>query len=148
MRARINAHANRPHAQPPTRPPLARTTHTSHTHASFPLGHEVPNRFRRSHTPPPSLSLSLSLSLVRLAGVGFLFVRYCIKPDDLWDWLSHYLEDPEEVVIDEQPPLHIHVSGRTHCLRYRLWCCAPSKGRRGANGRVVVQASVNLTFVL
>ena len=31
--------------------------------------------------------------------LGFLFVRYCSHPEELWDWLSPYFDDDEEVQL-------------------------------------------------
>ena len=30
---------------------------------------------------------------------GFLFVRYCCNPDELWDWLGKYVVDDDDGII-------------------------------------------------
>lgn len=35
--------------------------------------------------------------------VGFLYIRYCCSPDYLWDWLSKYLLDDEELHPSADP---------------------------------------------
>ncbi|OZJ06980.1 hypothetical protein BZG36_00051 [Bifiguratus adelaidae] len=32
-----------------------------------------------------------------IRGVGFLYLRYVCKPDQLWDWLGPYIDDEEEL---------------------------------------------------
>ena len=34
-----------------------------------------------------------------LRGIGFLFLRYCCDPKQLWGWFQGYLKDPEEIQI-------------------------------------------------
>ena len=34
-----------------------------------------------------------------LRGIGFLFLRYCCDPKQLWGWFQPYLQDPEEMQI-------------------------------------------------
>ena len=34
-----------------------------------------------------------------LRGIGFLFLRYCCDPKQLWGWFQPYLQDPEEIQI-------------------------------------------------
>ncbi|KAF9166833.1 hypothetical protein BGX20_000094 [Mortierella sp. AD010] len=36
---------------------------------------------------------------VYLRGIGFLYLRYVCKPDQLWDWLGAYLEDDQEIIL-------------------------------------------------
>ncbi|KAF8933884.1 PRP38 pre-mRNA processing factor 38 domain-containing protein B [Dissophora ornata] len=36
---------------------------------------------------------------VYLRGIGFLYLRFVCKPDQLWDWLGAYLEDDQEIVL-------------------------------------------------
>ncbi|KAF9191129.1 PRP38 pre-mRNA processing factor 38 domain-containing protein B [Haplosporangium sp. Z 767] len=36
---------------------------------------------------------------VYLRGIGFLYLRYVCKPDQLWDWLGPYLEDDQDIVL-------------------------------------------------
>ncbi|KAF9353665.1 PRP38 pre-mRNA processing factor 38 domain-containing protein B [Mortierella sp. AD094] len=36
---------------------------------------------------------------VYLRGLGFLYLRYVCKPDQLWDWLGAYLEDDQEIIL-------------------------------------------------
>ena len=36
--------------------------------------------------------------------LGFLFVRYCSNPDELWDWLSPYFDDEEQVQLQRDDP--------------------------------------------
>ncbi|KAF9083292.1 PRP38 pre-mRNA processing factor 38 domain-containing protein B [Mortierella sp. AD031] len=40
---------------------------------------------------------------VYLRGLGFLYLRYVCKPDQLWDWLGHYLEDDQEITLQGGP---------------------------------------------
>lgn len=32
-----------------------------------------------------------------IRGLGFMYIRYCQPPSDLWDWFEPYLDDPEEI---------------------------------------------------
>ncbi|GAU95419.1 hypothetical protein RvY_07040-2 [Ramazzottius varieornatus] len=32
-----------------------------------------------------------------IRGIGFMYIRFCQPPADLWEWLEPYLDDPEEV---------------------------------------------------
>ncbi|CAI8000573.1 Pre-mRNA-splicing factor 38B [Geodia barretti] len=32
-----------------------------------------------------------------IRGLGFMYIRYCQPPLDLWDWFEPYLDDPEEI---------------------------------------------------
>ncbi|CAK9292019.1 unnamed protein product [Gordionus sp. m RMFG-2023] len=34
-----------------------------------------------------------------IRGIGFMFIRYCQPPIDLWDWYEPYLDDPEEIDV-------------------------------------------------
>ncbi|KAG0344298.1 PRP38 pre-mRNA processing factor 38 domain-containing protein B [Podila humilis] len=36
---------------------------------------------------------------VYLRGIGFLYLRYVCKPDQLWDWLGPYLEDDQPITL-------------------------------------------------
>ncbi|KAF9102556.1 PRP38 pre-mRNA processing factor 38 domain-containing protein B [Mortierella sp. AM989] len=36
---------------------------------------------------------------VYLRGIGFLYLRFVCKPDQLWDWLGGYLEDDQEIIL-------------------------------------------------
>ncbi|KAF9204920.1 PRP38 pre-mRNA processing factor 38 domain-containing protein B [Haplosporangium sp. Z 27] len=36
---------------------------------------------------------------VYLRGIGFLYLRFVCKPDQLWDWLGAYLEDDQEIIL-------------------------------------------------
>ncbi|KAG0353277.1 hypothetical protein BGZ54_002306 [Gamsiella multidivaricata] len=36
---------------------------------------------------------------VYLRGIGFLYLRFVCKPDQLWDWLGAYLEDDQEIML-------------------------------------------------
>ncbi|KAG0254626.1 PRP38 pre-mRNA processing factor 38 domain-containing protein B [Mortierella polycephala] len=36
---------------------------------------------------------------VYLRGIGFLYLRYVCKPDQLWDWLGPYLDDDQDIVL-------------------------------------------------
>ncbi|CAO3563914.1 unnamed protein product [Mortierella alpina] len=36
---------------------------------------------------------------VYLRGIGFLYLRYVCKPDQLWDWLGAYLDDDQEIQL-------------------------------------------------
>ncbi|KAG0319853.1 hypothetical protein BG000_003773 [Podila horticola] len=36
---------------------------------------------------------------VFLRGIGFLYLRYVCKPDQLWDWLGPFLEDDQEITL-------------------------------------------------
>ncbi|KAF9416412.1 PRP38 pre-mRNA processing factor 38 domain-containing protein B [Podila epigama] len=36
---------------------------------------------------------------VYLRGIGFLYLRYVCKYDQLWDWLGPYLEDDQEITL-------------------------------------------------
>ncbi|KAF9903756.1 PRP38 pre-mRNA processing factor 38 domain-containing protein B [Linnemannia zychae] len=40
---------------------------------------------------------------VYLRGLGFLYLRFVCKPDQLWDWLGHYLEDDQEITLQAGP---------------------------------------------
>ncbi|KAK3818868.1 MAG: PRP38 family-domain-containing protein [Benniella sp.] len=36
---------------------------------------------------------------VYLRGIGFLYLRFVCKPDQLWDWLGAYLDDDQEITL-------------------------------------------------
>lgn len=38
-------------------------------------------------------------SPVFVRGIGFLYIRVALPPQDLWKWMEQYLEDEEEIVI-------------------------------------------------
>ncbi|KAI8353040.1 PRP38 family-domain-containing protein [Mortierella sp. GBAus27b] len=40
---------------------------------------------------------------VYMRGIGFLYLRYVCKPDQLWDWLGAYLDDDTEITLQGGP---------------------------------------------
>ncbi|KAF9547804.1 PRP38 pre-mRNA processing factor 38 domain-containing protein B [Mortierella hygrophila] len=40
---------------------------------------------------------------VYLRGLGFLYLRFVCKPDQLWDWMGDYLEDDQEITLQAGP---------------------------------------------
>ncbi|KAA0190667.1 Pre-mRNA-splicing factor 38B [Fasciolopsis buskii] len=34
-----------------------------------------------------------------IRALGFMYIRYCLPPDDFWWWYSPYLDDPEELDV-------------------------------------------------
>jgi pre-mRNA-splicing factor 38B len=34
-----------------------------------------------------------------IRGVGFLYLRYCCPPKQLWDWFEPYLDDDEPLKV-------------------------------------------------
>merc|ERR1719334_2033413 len=34
-----------------------------------------------------------------IRGLGFMFIRYCQEPKDIWDWFEPYLNDEEEIDV-------------------------------------------------
>eukprot|EP00123_Amoebidium_parasiticum_P007642 comp18250_c1_seq1/m.19228 comp18250_c1_seq1/g.19228 ORF comp18250_c1_seq1/g.19228 comp18250_c1_seq1/m.19228 type:complete len:226 (-) comp18250_c1_seq1:187-864(-) len=34
-----------------------------------------------------------------IRGLGFLYLRYCCPPKQLWDWVGDYVDDPDEIKI-------------------------------------------------
>ncbi|XP_065067618.1 pre-mRNA-splicing factor 38B-like [Rhopilema esculentum] len=34
-----------------------------------------------------------------IRGIGFMYIRYCLQPKELWSWLEPYLEDEEELDV-------------------------------------------------
>uniref|UniRef100_A0AC34QUJ7 Pre-mRNA-splicing factor 38 n=1 Tax=Panagrolaimus sp. JU765 TaxID=591449 RepID=A0AC34QUJ7_9BILA len=43
------------------------------------------------------VSMINSTHSVYLRGIGFIYIRFCQPPADLWAWLSPYLDDEEEI---------------------------------------------------
>lgn len=38
-----------------------------------------------------------------IRAIGFLYLRYVCAPAELWEWLSYYLEDEEEIELSGGP---------------------------------------------
>eukprot|EP00794_Sanderia_malayensis_P015922 gene15922-17523_t len=34
-----------------------------------------------------------------IRGIGFMYIRYCMQPKDMWSWIEPYLEDEEEIDV-------------------------------------------------
>jgi len=34
-----------------------------------------------------------------IRGVGFMYIRYCLPPAEMWDWFEDYLDDEEEIDV-------------------------------------------------
>eukprot|EP00800_Vazella_pourtalesii_P023592 TRINITY_DN962_c0_g1_i9.p1 TRINITY_DN962_c0_g1~~TRINITY_DN962_c0_g1_i9.p1 ORF type:complete len:243 (-),score=48.20 TRINITY_DN962_c0_g1_i9:571-1299(-) len=34
-----------------------------------------------------------------IRGLGFMYIRYCLEPSNLWDWFEDYLNDEEEIDV-------------------------------------------------
>eukprot|EP00112_Aurelia_sp_Birch-Aquarium-sp1_P005260 Seg1597.5 transcript_id=Seg1597.5/GoldUCD/mRNA.D3Y31 product="Pre-mRNA-splicing factor 38B" protein_id=Seg1597.5/GoldUCD/D3Y31 len=34
-----------------------------------------------------------------IRGIGFMYIRYCIQPKEIWSWVEEYLEDEEEIDV-------------------------------------------------
>ncbi|KAI1317603.1 PRP38 pre-mRNA processing factor 38 domain-containing protein B [Mortierella claussenii] len=54
---------------------------------------------------------------VYLRGIGFLYLRFVCKPDQLWDWLGPYLEDDQEIQLQGGvKPLHSTIGKMCYML--------------------------------
>ncbi|KAG0299689.1 PRP38 pre-mRNA processing factor 38 domain-containing protein B [Dissophora globulifera] len=54
---------------------------------------------------------------VYLRGIGFLYLRFVCKPDQLWDWLGAYLEDDQEIMLQGGvKPIHSTVGKMCYML--------------------------------
>ncbi|KAG0304421.1 PRP38 pre-mRNA processing factor 38 domain-containing protein B, partial [Linnemannia gamsii] len=54
---------------------------------------------------------------VYLRGLGFLYLRFVCKPDQLWDWLGDYLEDDQEITLQAGPkPVHSTIGKMCYML--------------------------------
>ncbi|KAL1923997.1 uncharacterized protein VTP21DRAFT_7032 [Calcarisporiella thermophila] len=52
-----------------------------------------------------------------IRGLGFLYLRYVCKPQNLWDWFSGYLNDEEEIQLTKGPnPKIITIGKLCHML--------------------------------
>ena len=51
--------------------------------------------------------------------LGFLFVRYCSHPDELWDWLSPYFDDEEQVQLQRDDPRKFTIGQMVRSVRAR-----------------------------
>eukprot|EP00470_Lotharella_oceanica_P003922 CAMPEP_0170172564 /NCGR_PEP_ID=MMETSP0040_2-20121228/5806_1 /TAXON_ID=641309 /ORGANISM="Lotharella oceanica, Strain CCMP622" /LENGTH=346 /DNA_ID=CAMNT_0010413289 /DNA_START=94 /DNA_END=1135 /DNA_ORIENTATION=- len=45
-------------------------------------------------------SLIVSKQSPFLRVLGFLYIRYCVKREEVWDWLSPYIDDTEKIQIE------------------------------------------------
>ncbi|KAG0207447.1 PRP38 pre-mRNA processing factor 38 domain-containing protein B [Mortierella sp. GBA30] len=54
---------------------------------------------------------------VYLRGIGFLYLRYVCKPDQLWDWFGDYLEDDQDILLQSGvKPVHSTVGKMCYML--------------------------------